>query len=57
MGLSVIVFMQKASSGDRLRLHGAANQFMWLHQQITWDVLGEVQEARKTADWMSSGLH
>jgi hypothetical protein len=46
MGLSVIVFMQLAASGDQLGLHdGAANQFLYLQSQ-TRGVSGEVQDAR-----------
>jgi hypothetical protein len=44
-GLSGIVFIQRAASGDKLSLDGAANQFSCLHQQ-TRGVLVEVQVAR-----------
>jgi hypothetical protein len=56
MDLSVIVFMQTAPSGDELRPHGAANQFLWLHQQ-TGDVLGEVHDARSLDMLLSVLLH
>jgi hypothetical protein len=55
MGLSVIVFMQAAPSGELHGLRGAANRFLCLHQQ-TQHVLLAVVHARKTADWMSSDL-
>jgi hypothetical protein len=56
MGLSVVVFVQLVITLLPYRFHEAANQFFCLHQE-TRDVLVEVDDARKTAGLMSSGLH
>jgi hypothetical protein len=52
----VVVFIQLVITLLPYRFHEAANQFFCLQQQ-TRRVLVEVQLARKTDGWMSSGLH
>jgi hypothetical protein len=44
MDLSVVVYIQLAASGDKIRLDGAANHFFCLQRQ-TGDVLGGVEDA------------
>jgi hypothetical protein len=55
MDLSVIVFIKTATSGDKLGLDGAANQFWYrFTSSQTWHVSLAVVHARKTAAWMST---
>jgi hypothetical protein len=56
MGLSVVVYIQLAASGDKIRLHGAANQFQE-EQRQTRHVLVAVVHAPKLDIKLSVLLH
>jgi hypothetical protein len=56
MDISVVVYMQTASSGELHGLHGAANQFLYLPQQ-TLPVSGEIPPARNLDIQLSVLLH